>query len=185
MYVSLLEAARLEEALKARERDVLAAYERAAAAAPARAEALHGLARYCRDRKLYQEGYAYARAGFRIPLPAVGLFVEPWIYAWGMLDELSLHAYWTGRYEESLGACRALLANPEVPAEHRARIRTNFEYSQANSGEVRVSIAQRYAVPSSASAAGADGELSPRSVASATNRPCRSNSANRPSRATS
>ena len=113
VYVSLLEAARLTEALKARDRDVVAAYERAAAAAPERAEALHGLARYCREQKLYAEGYGYARAGFKIPLPAGGLFVEPWIYAWGMLDELSVNAYWTGRYQESLDTCRALLANPK------------------------------------------------------------------------
>ena len=67
-------------------------------------------------------------------MPPGGLFVEPWIYAWGMLDELALHAYWTGRYDEALSACRALLANAQVPAEHRARIRANAEYSQAKLG---------------------------------------------------
>jgi glycosyltransferase involved in cell wall biosynthesis len=134
VYVSLLEAARLTEALKARDRDVIAAYERAAAAAPERAEALHGLARYCREHKLYAEGYGYARAGFKVPAPPGGLFVEPWIYAWGMLDELAVNAYWTGRYQESVDACRALLANPQVPAEHRPRIQANAEYSRQRLG---------------------------------------------------
>ncbi|MBS0396292.1 MAG: glycosyltransferase family 2 protein, partial [Proteobacteria bacterium] len=102
VYVSLLEAARLAEALARPETEVLEAYLEAARAGPHRAEALHGAARYCREKQRWAEGLRHARAGLRIAMPRQALFVEPWIYEWGLLDEFAIHAYWTGHYRESL-----------------------------------------------------------------------------------
>ena len=134
VYVSLLEAARLMEQLKERERNVIEAYRKAAAAAPHRAEALHAGARYCREHKQYAQGYEFAKAGLRIPVPADGLFVEAWVHEWGLLDELSTNAYWAGHYRESWEACQSLLANPKVPAGQRGRIQANAGYAGAKLG---------------------------------------------------
>ena len=129
VFVSLLGAARLMEQLGYREQEVIGAYPKAAQAGRRRGEALHGAARYCREKRRYEEGYRHAKAGLQIRVPKDGLFVEPWIYEWGLLDELSLHAYWVGRYRESLEACQVLLAGNKVPAEHRSRIVANASYA--------------------------------------------------------
>ncbi len=108
VFVSLLEAARIIEHLGHAEQEVIDAYLKAANAAPKRAEALHGAARYCREKGA-TGSYRYAKSGLEIALPREGLFVETWIYQWGLLDEYSIHAYWVGRYRESLEACSKLL----------------------------------------------------------------------------
>ena len=55
VFVSLLEAARIIEHLGHPEQEVIDAYLKAANAAPKRAEALHGAARYCREKERYEE----------------------------------------------------------------------------------------------------------------------------------
>ena len=130
VYVSLLEAARLMESLGHPDEEVIHAYGQAARAAPRRAEALHGAARLCRERKRYEDGFRHAAAGIAIAMPKSGLFVEPWIYDWGLLDEYAIHAYWTGHYRESLEACLELLTQQKLPAEHRDRVMTNAGYAK-------------------------------------------------------
>ncbi|MFO1392373.1 MAG: glycosyltransferase [Steroidobacteraceae bacterium] len=125
VYVSLLEAARLMEQLDYPEQQVIDAYLKAAQAAPRRAEALHGAARYCRIKQRYEEGYRYAKAGLKIKQPSDGLFVEASVYQWSMLDEYSIHCYWVGRYRDSLEACLTLLTGEHCPEEHRERILAN------------------------------------------------------------
>jgi hypothetical protein len=102
----------------------LAAYE----ACPWRAEALHAAARYCRETGKFHQGYLIARHGTTIKEPADGLFLEPWIYRYGMLDELSVAAYWTGRYGECLTACEQLLADGIHP--DRERIARNLGFAR-------------------------------------------------------
>jgi hypothetical protein len=130
IFVSLLNAARLKEQLGHPEQEVLDAYRRASDAVPARAEALHGASRFCRHKSRYQEGTHLARQGLARPLPP-GLFVEPWIYEHGLLDELAVNAYWAERYAESLEACERLLRNDHLPADLRARVAQNAEHAAA------------------------------------------------------
>ena len=116
VFVSLLEAAKLMEQLGFPEQEVIDAYLKAAKAAPHRAEALYGAARYCREKKRHEEGYGYAKSGLKIIEPGNGLFVETAVYKWRLLDEFSVHAYWVGRYRESLEACLKLLDGRPLPA---------------------------------------------------------------------
>jgi hypothetical protein len=67
----------------------------------------------------------------KIPAPAGGLFLEAWIYEWGMLDELAMNAYWVGNYRESFDACQSLLANPRLPADQRGRVQANAGYARS------------------------------------------------------
>lgn len=124
-FAALHAAAQLLEALDRPFDEVIAAYERAAAAAPSRAEALHGASRFCRLRDRFAEGYAFAKRGLAIPKPAAGRFIEAWIYDYGLLDELAVHAYWSGRYQDCFVACRRLLHDGKMPREMRARVRHN------------------------------------------------------------
>ena len=129
IFVSLLQAARLKEALGHSVDDTLATYARATAMVPIRAEALHDGSKLCRAKDRFEEGYWLAKRGAALPLPASGLFLEPWIYEYGLLDELGVHAYWSGRYEESRAACDTLLSERTSPHEVRDRVAANRRFA--------------------------------------------------------
>jgi len=129
VFESLYNAAKLKETLDFPEDEVIAAYLRAAEAATTRAEALHGAARYCRIKGRYEQGYQYAKRGLDISLPGQGLFLEPWIYGYGLLDELAINGYWCGHYHESLDASLRILEETAAPAEQRDRIARNARFA--------------------------------------------------------
>jgi len=102
-FVKLLQAARQKEELGGHSDEVIAAYMKATAACPTRAEALHGAARFCRNKSLHDRGYEFATQGLAIPYPHNAPAVEDWIYEYGLLDELAVNAYWIGKYAECVG----------------------------------------------------------------------------------
>ena len=63
VFVSLLNAARLKEALDHAGEDVIAAYSEATASCPTRSEALHGAARTAETRACTERGYGFAVQG--------------------------------------------------------------------------------------------------------------------------
>ncbi|SEE50524.1 glycosyltransferase [Bradyrhizobium erythrophlei] len=129
-FYSLYQAANLKQELKFPPQEVIDSYKRAADFLPGRAEALHGASRFCRLVQRFEEGYRLAQRGIDIPLPASGLFVENWIYQYGLRDELAINAYWSDHYKESLAACQQLLSNPQLPAGDRARIEANEQFAK-------------------------------------------------------
>ena len=129
VFESLYEAAKLQDALGFSVEQVIATYLRATEAAPTRAEALHGAARFCRSKGRNEEGYQYARRGCDIPVPTGGLFVESWVYAYGLLDELAINGYWSGHHREALDACLRLLASSALPVDQRERVGQNARFS--------------------------------------------------------
>lgn len=130
VYVSLYRAALLMEGLGQPDDEVIAAFLDAHRAAPDRAEPLHGAARLCRVRQRHREGYDIARRGINLKAPADGLFIEGWIYDYGLLDELAVNAYWAGKYDECLKVCRQLLASGALPADHRQRVEANAGFAR-------------------------------------------------------
>ena len=130
VFISLYSAAQLKERLGHPGQDVIDAYMRAADVVPTRVEALHGASRFCRYKKRYEEGYRIAMRGLQVPMPASdSLFVEPWIYETGLLDEFSINAYWAGRNWESLDACLKLLATGKVAGTDMRRILANARFA--------------------------------------------------------
>ena len=123
VFISLLNAARLKEELKYSDDEVISSYMEATAACPTRAEALHGAARFCRNRGINERGYEFAKQGLTIPYPTNALFVQDWIYEYGLLDEFAVNAYWTARYAECVDACDRLLSEGKLPTEMRDRVR--------------------------------------------------------------
>jgi FkbM family methyltransferase len=134
IFVSLLQAARILENLARSDpaiidQDILDAYARATAARSTRAEALFDSSRFCRSKNLFEPGYEFARRGLAIPPPQGGLFVEPWIYDYGLLDELAVNAYWTGRYEACRDACDRLLREGKMPGAMKDRVAANRAFA--------------------------------------------------------
>jgi glycosyltransferase involved in cell wall biosynthesis len=135
VFVSLLNAARLKETLSYSNDEVISAYIKATSACPTRAEALHGAARFCRNKGIYERGHELATKGLAITYPKEALFVEDWIYAYGLLDELAINAYWTGRYEECVNVCDRLLSEGKLPTDQHERVLKNRNFAVGKLGE--------------------------------------------------
>ena len=125
MFARLYAAAQIKEQSGFPEQEVLDAYLSAHAALPDRAEALHGAARFCRRRRRFAEGLALGHRGLGAAPPADALLIEDWIYAYGLLDEVAINAWFTGEYRISLDCCLKALAAPALPEADRVRILGN------------------------------------------------------------
>lgn len=131
MFCAANEAGRLRERLNRPAPEILSAYLQAYDVCPRRAESLHGAARFTRLQGQHHLAYLLAKSALAIPRPENGLFVEPWIYDHGLLDEFAVAAYWSGHWLESKEACDALLAGGALPAEHRQRVVDNRRFADA------------------------------------------------------
>jgi glycosyltransferase involved in cell wall biosynthesis len=131
VFISLYRAAQIKEMLHRPDQDVIDSYLRAAASLSTRAEALHGVSRFCRHLKRHREGYDFAKRGLMIPMPADALFIEPWIYNTGLLDEFAVNAYWAGYHWECLDASLKMLATGSLSQADTQRAIANARFATA------------------------------------------------------
>ncbi|MET7713058.1 glycosyltransferase [Streptomyces sp. NPDC005407] len=105
------------------------AFSRAWESRPQRLEACYELAARLRKLGRYRLAHSIVRAGLGQRQPADLLFVQPWVYRWGLLFEFSITAYWVGDFTASLQACDRLLAMPDVPDAYREQTRANRTFA--------------------------------------------------------
>ena len=124
MFVAAYRAAGLQERLGYPPSQVEATYRRAIAIAPERMEAYHGLSRFLRLRKQYEQGYEVGRTWLeRGDAKRQGLFIEARIYQYGLLVEAALNASLAGRSRECAALCDKVLAVEGLPGQLGERIR--------------------------------------------------------------
>lgn len=97
VFHALYSAALIEAAQGRPFVETVSTYMRACEAAPHRAEAWHGAAALARKHGRHDEAFELARHGLSVKRPASGLFLEPWIYDYGLYREMLLAAQATGR----------------------------------------------------------------------------------------
>lgn len=131
VYWSLYQAAKLQECTEKPFVEILTTYLRANQAVTTRAEAYWGAARLCRGASQFLLGYELAKAALAIAEPDAGLFIEGWVYQWGLLDEFAILAYYAGKPFESLQACDRLLMEGKLPDSERERVLKNREFALA------------------------------------------------------
>ncbi|WP_421695927.1 glycosyltransferase [Aestuariivirga sp.] len=130
VFISLYYAAQMMELLRHSERDIIDAYLRATLAQPSRVEAFHGASKFCRLKQNYEEGYDIAKRGLGTPMPgADALFVEPWIYETGLLDEYALNAYWSGHFKDCLDASLTILQSGTLSPPEVQRVAANARFA--------------------------------------------------------
>lgn len=139
-YWAALEVGRMKRALGRPYAEVAQALVDAHALRPQRGEALYELACICRAEKFWQAGYLCAKEAARLKRPPDGLFVMPDVYAWRLLDELAVAAYWAGHHAEAQAAATELLrratnGQAQVPEADLARVRENLGYAQRKLAE--------------------------------------------------
>lgn len=129
IFVSLYMAAQLKERLDEAPEAALNLYERASQVCPSRAEARYRASRLCRVRNEFARGYAIAKPAIDLAVPADGLFVETWIYDYGLLDEFSVNAYWDGHQRDCLDAVLRALAGGKIPPNEQQRFIANARFA--------------------------------------------------------
>jgi glycosyltransferase involved in cell wall biosynthesis len=130
LFLSYSYAATMMWELGFDEDEVIETFLEAHKTCPTRAEALHGAARFCRIKDRFRQGFDLAKRALPIKLPVDGLFLETWIYEYGVLDEYAVNAYWIAEYAECLSACKKLLALPSLPPDYRDRVAANAKFAR-------------------------------------------------------
>ncbi|MFD3723161.1 glycosyltransferase [Streptomyces sp. NPDC058674] len=97
---------------------------------PARLEACYELVAGLRVAGRHHTAHALAASVLDRPTPDDLLFVQPWVYRWGLLFEYSVTAYWVGDTTASLRACDRLLALPDLPEPYRRHTLANREFAR-------------------------------------------------------
>jgi hypothetical protein len=106
-----------------------AAFVAAWEARPSRLEAVHDLVTGLLDRHQHHTAHRFTAlaAGGGLAVPEDILFVEPWVYRWGLLFQHSVAAYWCGELDASIRACKRLLAIESLPDAHRRQAEVNMQ----------------------------------------------------------
>ena len=96
---------------------------------PSRVEPLCALARHHRLRKEWELAYMFAARAVQISRPDDILFVNDTMYRWRSADELSIAAYYVGRYDESRRWAEELLESDALPSDQRDRVEENLRFA--------------------------------------------------------
>lgn len=115
MFISLYMMGVLGEALGLEESVVTKNYYRAFGYRPTRAEPLYRLASYYRRKGNYVAGHVVAAIGLTIPKSSDSLFVEYWMYDYGLLLEATACAYWLERFHECKKLSAQILERADLP----------------------------------------------------------------------
>jgi glycosyltransferase involved in cell wall biosynthesis len=126
IYWSLYQVARLKEIMGYPEDDIVQSYLRAYEKCTTRIEALHNTIKFCRTHGRDHQAYMIGKYAKTLPVDKNGLFVESWMWDYGLDDEFSVCCYWTGHYEEGLKVCEDLIN--KIPEDQKPRIQQNINY---------------------------------------------------------
>lgn len=111
--------------------DVERAYMDAWKSLPSRAEPLYEIAKHCRTvLGDFTKAYKFSKLASTIPYPEdQKLFLFKDVYDWKVKDELSINAYYIGKYQESFDICCDLLKRDVIPDWARGRIEQNRDFN--------------------------------------------------------
>ena len=103
---------------------------------PTRIESMYELVRYCRIKELYQTGYLIGKGLVDINVPADdALFIHNEIYEWMLKDEVSICAYYSGAYDDTVKLASDIVQLPQLSNDHKSRIEKNIQLGLAMQGE--------------------------------------------------
>ena len=94
---------------------------------PTRIETLVKLSEGARNRGLYQTAVLAAERARGVPRPADLLFVESWIYDWGVDLEFSISLWWVGQIARGLELTAGLVERTDLSEGHQRVLRSNLE----------------------------------------------------------
>lgn len=131
IFYSLLQIGLLKEVLNYPSEEIIDAYYKAFSYRPTRAEPLYWLAGYYRRSGNNAAGYLISKAGLTIPTSNDLLFVDSWIYDYGLLFEYSICSYWLSKYQESFESNIKILSMKNIPQNIREAVERNLKFIPA------------------------------------------------------
>lgn len=138
VFWSMLQIARLLQVLQKDPEEIVAQYEKTFAFRPTRLEPLYDLAHFYRMREDFEKSYKTALQGLSITMPQQDiLFIESWIYDWGLLMEFSVSSYWIEKYVESLLASQLILAKENLHTDVKKCALNNVQWALKKIAEHR------------------------------------------------
>jgi glycosyltransferase involved in cell wall biosynthesis len=127
IFYSMYQVGLLQETMQKDPEVLLESYKKAYSFCPSRVEPLYRIANYQRQKGNHQEGYNAALLGLsKPPATSDALFIEQWIYDYGLLLEFSICAYWLEKYSESLLASQLILSQKDLPENVRTCVENNL-----------------------------------------------------------
>lgn len=97
---------------------------------PTRIEPIYEIVKYYRIKNKFQEGWLYYWEMKKMTFPKeCRLFVEKSVYDYQLYDELSICAYYCGKYQESYDLGMKILTEKKYPPEHKNRLENNIKFS--------------------------------------------------------
>lgn len=132
VYISLYRVAQLKESLGYPEDDIIQSYLRAHEVCSWRLESLHRAIAFCRTHGRDQQAFMLASFGVTISKPEDGLFLETWVWDYGIYDEYAISAYWAKHYKESVEMNEKLIN--KIPESQKERILNNLKISKSALG---------------------------------------------------
>lgn len=100
-------------------------------ARPSRAEPLYLLAKHYRLKQQHRVALLFAEKGAALPRPNDSLFVEDFVYRFGLAEEISISGFYSPDQawkERGQAACLRLAADPEAPALVRETAQKNVGF---------------------------------------------------------
>jgi glycosyltransferase involved in cell wall biosynthesis len=129
VFWSLLEVAIAQENLEMSAETVLASYKKAFQYRPSRIEPLYYMAYYFRRKNDYASAYNVAKIAYTTPPTKDILFVQEWMRQYGIPLELSIAAYWIGKFEECQQLCLQMLKDKDLPTNVRECVERNLQFA--------------------------------------------------------
>lgn len=138
VFWAMLEAAHLQRRLEMPEEVFIASYWKAYQYRPSRAEPLYYIANHYRSKGDNLTCYMFANLGVNIPFSDDILFVQKWIYDWGLPMEYSVGAYWIGKYDECRKASLKMLALPDLSESVQKTVEANLGFADKKLHEIKM-----------------------------------------------
>lgn len=130
IFWALLQIAHLKEKLAMPFPDVIESYAKAFQYRTSRAEPLYYIAHFLRQSGSFFSAYHVAKIASQFSMPQEILFIQQWVYDYGILLELSICAYWIGKYEECKQICNDLLKKDCLPESVRTCVERNLVFAR-------------------------------------------------------
>lgn len=131
VFYSLLQIAILRELMDEPFEKVIQSYLAAYQYRASRVEPLYHMARLYRAKKDFSIAYQIASLAHALPLSKDMLFVEQWMYDYGIALEISVSAFWIGKYEECQRLSLELLKRKDLPTEIKNLVEGNLAFANA------------------------------------------------------
>ena len=129
VFISLYNIANLKRISGHDQSEVIQLYLDSFEHSPHRLEPIHWIIQLLRMSGKNNRGYIYGKYAIdNLRIPENSLFVESWVYDYGILDEFSICAFYSGRKEESIWVCNRLLSEGKIPDHYVDRIKNNLAF---------------------------------------------------------